>query len=537
MRWIAWIGAAACAGVLGLAYAPADVRELGWLAPVGLWLGWAALRPRAAALCGWLAGFVFFMASLHWMLGMRQTQDAPLWMVLLSWGSLAGYCALWWLPAAVWTGWWFRRFGAGGKFLNLAWSLGAAAMWTGAEYLRGVAFSGFPWNALGVSQHGNLVVIQIADFGGVSVVSFVMAWFSAGVAAVVLRHWDDLRSRRAMRLDWHPELVLPLLAVGMSVAYGARAVRAQMAAAGEGSALKVACVQPNVAQYDKWDLERVAAIRRNLHRWSAVAGDEGPDLIVWPETALPMPWTMRQEAQLIRDVLWRSERPLLFGSIDYTDEEYERDEFRNQAVLVRTNGEVVVAEKQHLVAFGEYVPLKPVVDAVAGWFGKRATDLVPVPYECNPGLSNVVFELGEERRFCVLICFEDVLPYRARESVRAGGRLLVNLTNDGWFDPYAESEQHLAHGVFRSVEHRVPTVRCGNTGATCVIDTWGRVRELLPRLEAGVMTAELTVPPPDREPTVYTRVGDLFGQLCLVVGAGLLVWMPRARRVTRDRAG
>jgi apolipoprotein N-acyltransferase len=129
----------------------------------------------------------------------------------------------------------------------------------------------------------------------------------------------------------------------------------------------------------------------------------------------------------------------------------------------------------------------------------------------------------EPRGFCVLICFEDSLPYLARRAARAGAAWLVNQTNDSWFDPDCGSVQHLANSVFRSVETRLPMLRCANTGITCAIDRSGRITQTLALRTEGFQVAEVVPNGTDQDLTFYVRHGDLFAQACLFGSIALFI--------------
>jgi len=113
------------------------------------------------------------------------------------------------------------------------------------------------------------------------------------------------------------------------------------------------------------------------------------------------------------------------------------------------------------------------------------------------------------------------VAYLARDAVRAGARLLINQTNDAWFDPSCASRQHMLHGVFRCVENRVPGARSTNTGITCFIDRTGKVTGLLapgrePLPEPECVARTVLLPGPEMPLTFYTKYGDLFAQVCLI---------------------
>jgi apolipoprotein N-acyltransferase len=173
--------------------------------------------------------------------------------------------------------------------------------------------------------------------------------------------------------------------------------------------------------------------------------------------------------------------------------------------------------KQHLVIFGEYIPL----DDVYPWLRR----LAPIEESFTAGSVQTVFRLDTSpRAFAVLICFEDTVAALARRAVRAGARLLVNQTNDAWFDPSWASRQHMLQCVFRCVENRVPAVRSTNTGITCYIDRTGRVIASLPPTRGQNQPPEclaqtVLLPGPEMPLTFYTRHGDWFAWVCLGLAA------------------
>ena len=202
------------------------------------------------------------------------------------------------------------------------------------------------------------------------------------------------------------------------------------------------------------------------------------------------------------------------------------DHFFNAAFLFDPDGRFVATyRKQHLVVFGEYLPL-----ARALPFLRR---IIPVPGDFTPGDKAVSFELSQPRaRLSPLICFEDVIPGLTRQNAGDDTDLLLNLTNDGWFGQSAAQWQQAANAVFRAVENGLPMVRCTNNGLTCWIDSLGRLRQLLQSESGdvyapGFMIAKIPLLPvgQKREPTFYHRHGDWFGWSC--VGLSLVAVVAR----------
>jgi apolipoprotein N-acyltransferase len=170
------------------------------------------------------------------------------------------------------------------------------------------------------------------------------------------------------------------------------------------------------------------------------------------------------------------------------------------------------------------------------WLGT----LAPMGWNCSPGREATVFTLGSLSKwtFSCLICFEDIMANLSRAAVKRGARVLVNQTNDAWFDRSAGPEQHLAHCVFRCVENRVAAVRVANSGISCLIEPTGLIVDQTENgigrpPEATALRWQVPIPEADFELTVYTRYGDwLLGIPCGVVAVicFVLSWQTLRRK-------
>jgi apolipoprotein N-acyltransferase len=501
--------AAASGLALAAAFPPLAWSGLGWVALAPLLAAAHGRPPREAAGLAVLSGLAFWIPSLRWV-GCVTTAG---------WMLLALCCALYMLPPVLlWARWPARR--GEGAWARLAGVAAFTACWTGTEHLRGVLFTGFPWNPLGVSQVRSLSLLQHAAWGGTAALSFLLAFANAALASTLRRLPGAVRRRARLG---GPELAVAVaLALAADVTGRARlnAWTAGRAAAPPRETLALALVQPAVPQFEKWTPLFVVGMygRLRLLTLAALRGTP-PDLVVWPETALPEDLRSSREAgELLAGIEWNGV-PLLAGALDSGLDGRGQAVYFNTAFLL--DGGVRILEtydKQHLVLFGETVPF---VDRIP-WL-KRLT---PVEQLVSPGRRRTVFTVpGKEVRFSSLICFEDVLSHIARGFAQAGAELLVNQTNDAWFDGTAGARQHLWNAIPRAVETRTPLVRCTNSGITCWVDETGRVRRELPAVDAGGRPVSgfirLAVPPrPAAAPLpFFARRGAVFGWAC--AGAGL----------------
>jgi apolipoprotein N-acyltransferase len=293
--------------------------------------------------------------------------------------------------------------------------------------------------------------------------------------------------------------------------------------------LHVAAVQANVPQREKFDPEFTDKIFKKFTRLSEIAlrANPPPDLLVWPESALPDP-VRDKNTESYRFVTYFStsaKTDLLLGTIDFEN----RHDY-NAAVLISGGDRPMqIYRKFHLVPFGEYIPLRhsfPLFAAVASKW---------VPGDFDPGNDHTVFRLTKgDVQVAPLICFEDTIGDLTRRFVLKGADLLANVTNDGWFLHSTGSQQHLANSIFRCVETRRPMVRAANTGITCFVNEFGRITQILQddtgsTFTEGVLTGEVDVPQ-NRQLTFYVEHGELFAKFCVgVTLIGIVVIAIRAK--------
>ncbi len=387
----------------------------------------------------------------------------------------------------------------------------APVYWVFLEFVRAYAFTGFPWSLVGYTQYRFLPVIQFADITGVYGVSFLVVAVNGAVA--------DFFIARSRRKDmplvnlWPTAVGLASLAVFVIAAFGYGFFR--LAQDRPGETARVSVVQGNIEQDVKWNPLYQRFVLNTYEALTAEAVAEEPDLIVWPESAVPFYWErdteFTDEIRQLASSLQGAE--LLFGAITVKDE-YEMS---NSAVLLGERGETRhIYDKIHLVPFGEYVPL----DSVLGLFVNRLVEGVG---EYVPG-KDYRRAKSKAGSFGTLICYEIIFPGLVRKFYKHDGDLMVNITNDGWFGRTTGPYQHFSMGALRAVENRKPLARAANTGISGFIDSNGRILKALPLFKRGVITQDIKT---DRTTTFYSRFGDLFSYLCIITTVILLASIRR----------
>jgi apolipoprotein N-acyltransferase len=407
---------------------------------------------------------------------------------------------------------------------NLRLAFFLAAAWVMHEWLRGLVFSGWGWNSLGSALHAQLALIQIAEFTGVAGLSFVVAFTNVILLATVRRFILETQVRP---MKPHFDLTLTMAGIVGVMGFGLHSLKSPR----EGKPLNVALVQPNIPREEKFSAQFAGKTFDKFTQLSRPALEAGlrPDLLVWPESAMPGPVLGDEQSyRFVMDFSAAAKTDLLLGTIDQ-DETHAY----NAALLVSDGGaHVQIYRKVHLVPFGEYVPGRHTIPLLARVVGDQ------VPADFDFGREHTVFKLSNDKaKAAPLICFEDTIGELTRQFVLGGANLLVNVTNDGWFLRSAGSRQHVANAVFRCVETRLSMVRAANTGVTCFINEFGKITHTLvdetgSQFTEGVLTGQVSVPS-QQVPTFYVRHGEVFARACVGISAlalSFLAWRFRRRR-------
>lgn len=438
-------------------------------------------RPGKSALLCFLSGLAYWVLSLSWMPAIVKN-NGPWPLVLLGWFALAAYCAGYfalfgYLSSMLWRN--SRKRG----IPSVACIFCEPVLWAGCEYLRATLFTGFAWNFLGTAFAGMPSFAAPARIGGVYLVSALAVLLNGVFATLVSRIAAPVfgleqpgagESRTIRRFAQMAETGLPLLAILAFQFFGNRLVVESMERLPDTVNVRVALVQRNapcVFKYGK---------KENPHEAFAslvdVAAAAKPDIVIFAESAMVEFGSVRSRRALdaAEDFLARSgAKALVAGGDDVVS-----NRTYNAAAFYEAKGDLGVVlgdvyRKQHLVPFGEYIPLDKTFPVL-----QKLSPIGVSLYPGEPRLFEFEADGGRKIKIAALICYEDTVPGLAAQAKEMGADMIVVITNDSWFSHSSEAEAHAAQAVLRAVETGLPVIRVGNSGVSGVIRPDGTARWL-----------------------------------------------------------
>lgn len=473
--------------LIGIAYPP---LPLGFIALFGLIPILHLIlneTPRMAAKWAYLSSVTANFISLYW-IGLNT--GAPLWVSMLSMAGAVFYLAIWWAAFAALVSFIHGRTGKG--------LMAAPFLWITMELLRTFGSLGFPWINLAVTQSTYLPVIQMLEITGTYGVSFWIILVNAALYGLLVSTHKKVSP------------AFPVILVLLPWLFGG--IRLWMWSQPEGETVKIAVVQPNVNAVDKWDQAKRNAIFSLMDSLHAEANTLNPDLVLWPESALPT--YLRTNAVTIRPIMKRIKEtgiPLLTGIPDKRTDQEGNVRYFNSTIFLKPDESKTMYTKLKLVPFGEYVPL---------------SDVLPFLDSFNIGLMGnfeyggnyTMFEM-DSLIFSNMICYDSSFPSVARKFVRKGAQMLTIQTNDGWWLHTSGAYQHFELARLRAVENRVPVIRSANTGISGFFHPSGEHDGRIAFNEQGIVLAEVT---PVKLPSFYSRFGDAFGWMISLISIGFI---------------
>ena len=482
-RWFNFLPPLFAGALFPLAFAPFAIRPLALVALALFWLSLRGSPVRLATKQGWLFGVGMFGVGVNWIyhsLHLFGQAVAPL--AFLGAAGFVAVAALYpalfaWVQARFFS----RRIGWSRELFILP------VLWFSMEWFRQWFLVGFPWLQLGYAGL-DTPVEALAPWGGVLAMTLAVAFLS-GVLAALIAH-------RSVTVFVVGSAVVAVLFILFSVS-GSKEWGKDV-----GEVLRVRMVQGNIEQGIKFESRHLVP---SLQKYAdlSLQGDADVDLLIWPETAVPIYFEQAEGfLQPFREELLASNTHWLMGGFGWR----ESTEETFNTVRVATLDSPVDYQKRHLVPFGEYMPLRWVLDFLRRWVAIPMSDISagegePLPLPVGDTLA------------AVSICYDDAFGAEVIRQLPAA-HYLINVSNDAWFGDSWAPEQHQEIARLRALETDRHLLRATNTGVTSSIDRHGKVLASAAQFEATVLD---TVVQPRQGETFYVRFGNGVMLIVLIV--------------------
>ncbi|MFB8761399.1 apolipoprotein N-acyltransferase [Nocardiopsis alba] len=479
---------------------------LWWLGPLSaalLLLAVGGTRPRRALWLGALSGAALMVPLVNW----QSVFGVDVWL------AIAGAETVYFLPLAA---------GLAVVARLPYWPLWTAALWVAQEAVRARwPLGGFPWGKLAFAQP-DTPFSGYAALGSSPLVTFAVALTGAMLLWTVIR---------AVAARGRPRLLLPAvgLATTAAIVLGGLVAPAIGRPAPDGT-VTLGMVQGNVPNTGEMSVlgERMQVLRNHadgVHEL-AEAVREGeypePDMVLLPENASDIdPFHDEEAAAIIEAAADDAGVPLLWGMSRFND---DGTRYVQSVVWDPETGPGDTYDKRYLVPFGEYIPYRD-------FFTRFVSRLEQVSSDAIPGTEPGALEIADTT-LAVGICFDVAFDPPIRESVAAGGQIIVVPTNNANYNFTGQSDQQLAITRLRAVEHGRPAIVVSTSGISAVVEPNGKVTYRSPEAEPDIHVAELTAM---EGPTVATRLGAVPEALLAVVGLAAAVASTVITRRSRAR--
>ena len=473
-----------CIGAVSvLGFAPFEIFWLPFISFAILAYFWLnATAAKTAFFCGFSFGLGLFLAGVSWVYVSLSTYGGmPLWMGTIAVLGFVSLLALF-IGAVGWLSFHISPKNGATRLLLIPF------VWVIFEWLKSWVLTGFPWLEVGYTQTPGWL-FSLAPVGGIYLVSFATLVVACSLVSLLLNPG---------KFRW---LLAPAILLISFLIQDFNWTQAS------GRTLNIGLVQGNVPIELKWQGEhRANTIRKYADLTQKLHAENALDLVVWPETALPL-FFQQTDAQFWRDIKDLN-LPLLAGLMDNP----KRGETYNAAVL-SCDGNQQIYRKRHLVPFGEYLPLRFLFNWVLEYLDFPMSDF-------SAAQTNDVLSCQQPKLSLSLsICYEDAFASEWRNQV-GEATLLVNISEDAWFGDSLASAQRLQMAQMRAREHAKPLIRSANTGPSVLIDHFGQVLHASKQFETQALSV---VAQPRAGKSPYVRFGDWIIYLSLLFMALMYV--------------
>ena len=425
---------------------------------------------KQAAGFGYLFGFGLFFSTLYWIsFGVSVYIEQFWWAIPFALFGLPAFLALFTAlhGAVVW------------QFKNsYLYHFFFCCMWLFCEWLMSWIFTGFPWGIIGYAFSISNMLIQSASVFGILGLSFSALYIGSSFFS------------KNMLI---PRVIIASILFIMMIVFGYKRLEENPT---EFSKLKVRIVQPSIPQIAKWD---PVEFWQNLGNQVALSkGDGDPDIIIWSEAALTVPYYYKPVYNSLMSVFTKEDQLLLVGGVNDNAEHDDNYEIYTSLITIDSDGNLLFDyHKSHLVPFGEYMPF-------TGYLPIKKLTSGIVDY--TPGTREIMYLKSFNLYIHPLICYESIFAEEVRIS-NSEADMIVNVTNDAWYGKSSGPYQHFEISRIRSVENGLPMIRAANNGISAIIDPLGRVLGSLDLNQIAALDGY--IPLKLLLPTTYSEWGNI----------------------------
>ena len=448
---------------------------------------------------GWFFGLGYFTAGLYWIAHALTVDLASFWWLIPF--ALVG------LPAVL------AVFTAGSFVLTALWPYGGtsrafafSAIWVATEWARGHLFTGFPWNLVGYTWGFSNEMSQLAAFGGIYSLSLLTLLMAVTWSWI----WNPPSLKRKIIF-----LSIYLIA-GLVWIWGKERLTHEEVT--PSTPLAIRLVQPNIPQTLKWDPIQKEANFKKLLTLTTAPSSLPLKAIIWPESAVSFFLEQNPYPRMLIATALPKGALLFTGGL-----RRDTDNVWNSLLVLNDEGVIVAHyDKSHLVPFGEYLPLRKILDPL---FGKGVIKKITaggIDFAAGAGPQSLVLPQGFPA-FSGLVCYEVIFPNAVVHPTQPRPGWIVNVTNDAWYGNTSGPYQHLESARFRAIETGIPLVRAANSGISAVFDGYGRSIGSLPLNKTAVLDVKLA--PSTRSIPPYAQWGDSipWGLIIGLLGISLIL--------------
>lgn len=476
-------------------------------------IAWFALIPllyvihtskgfKESFLYGFITGIISYMFIMYWIVyTVRVFGGLPYYAAVFALLILSAYLSLYIALFAGFTKILLSNY----KRLSI---ILIPACWVFFEFLKSNLLTGFPWENLGFSQYLNLPFIQVSNIIGIFGLSFVIVLINYSVFRFIFfKH--GLTKKQALF-----ELILVLFIFVSVISYGYHNIYSTKVFLRNKKPIEVALIQGNIGMFQKWKLTKkmTTTIYLNLSKKSL---KYKPKIIIWPETALPYIISLSPRYwNKVMDFVKRNKTALIFGTIGirFLDGGYR---YYNRDYAFDQSGRYAYYDKNHLVPFGEYIPLRHQFPFLANILKKAGVG------NFTPGKKFKILKLGKAK-IGSMICYESYFDSLVRNFSKNGANLLISITDDAWYGRSSAPNQDMSMTVFAAVENNRYVARAGNSGISGIISPNGKILEETKIFKRTFIIGYVKL---INKKTFFALYGNIFAYIVMIIFVLSLIYL------------